>query len=212
MKEVFFQHLKDQFFPKLREHGFKGSGQNFRRLSGEVIHTINIQANKYGGSCCVNLGLHLSFLPYNWSENELPDAKKIKEIDCEFRGRLSEKGIGDQWWKYDGGLFGSAKSSSTQLMNTYWHVGEPLLQKYQKAEDFVTLYSLEQLKEKDYLPVFGGITRQRAALVMARILSHLDKKKEAREFARIGLDHLGRAISLKPQLEEFITSQSTQCR
>lgn len=196
MKEVFFYYLKEGFYPKLRENGFKGSGQNFRRVTGEVIHTLNIQANKYGGSCCLNMGMHLTFLPYTWS-GEPPDVKRIRECDCEFRERLGENGFGDKWWKYDGGIFGSPRSSAYQLMNTYWSNGEPILQKYLSVDDVANLYTLDDLERKEYLPVFGGITRQRGALAMARILNHLKRNEEAVLFAEFGLKHLGAAKELE---------------
>ena len=55
-KAVFFDVLKSEFAPKLRELGFSGSGQHFRRVRGEIINAINIQGNKYGNSCAVNWG------------------------------------------------------------------------------------------------------------------------------------------------------------
>lgn len=66
-KKEFFGLLKDRFARALWQAGFKGSGQTFRRVQGEVINAINIQVNKYGGSVAVNLGLHLTFLPVCWS-------------------------------------------------------------------------------------------------------------------------------------------------
>ena len=62
-KKEFYSYLKNEFGPQHREIGFKGSGSHFRRVNDEVIHCINIQGNKHGGSCAVNLGLHLTFLP-----------------------------------------------------------------------------------------------------------------------------------------------------
>ena len=55
-RAVFFDVLKSEFAPKLRELGFSGSGQHFRRVRGEIINAINIQGNKYGNSCAVNWG------------------------------------------------------------------------------------------------------------------------------------------------------------
>ena len=102
-KEIFYNQLKEEFIPLLRDSGFTGSGQHFRRIKGEVVNAINIQNNKYGGSCCVNLGLHFTFLPACWDGMKILEPKKIKEVDCEFRTRLSPKGKSDYWWKFDGG-------------------------------------------------------------------------------------------------------------
>jgi hypothetical protein len=51
----FHDLLKRDFAPLLRGDGFKGSGTTFRRISGEVIHVVNIQGSKYGGQCCVGV-------------------------------------------------------------------------------------------------------------------------------------------------------------
>ena len=96
-KKAFYKQLREDFYPNLRECGFKGSGQHFRRVNGDVIHAINIQNNKYGGSCCLNLGIHLSFLPIAWPKDQMPDLGKIKEIDCIFRRRLAPTGKSDFW-------------------------------------------------------------------------------------------------------------------
>lgn len=45
-KKLFFDQLKDDFIPQIRDAGYKGSGQNFRRIQNGVVHAINIQGNK----------------------------------------------------------------------------------------------------------------------------------------------------------------------
>lgn len=84
-KKRFYGHIKEKLAPLLRQEGFQGSGQHFRKVKGEVIHTVNLQNNKYGGSCCLNLGVHFTFLPVCWDSRQMPDLKKFKEIDSEFR-------------------------------------------------------------------------------------------------------------------------------
>ena len=203
-KKVFFSVLKDEFAPKLRDIGFKGSGQNFRRINGEIINTINIQAHKYGGSCAVNLGLHLTFLPLNWAD-QLPDIKKIKEIDCEFRMRLAPKNKSDYWWKY-GGLLDSPTKKARHLIETYFEYGEPHFTEFGKVEKIASMLSIEDIENNDYIKVFGGDTQQRGALAMARIHKHLGDISKAKEFAKIGLNNLGRAVALKPAFEEIINA------
>lgn len=53
----FHDILRIDLVPLLRSDGFKRSGTTFRRITGEVIHIVNIQGSRYGGECCVNLGL-----------------------------------------------------------------------------------------------------------------------------------------------------------
>jgi hypothetical protein len=90
MTPEFREQLKRKLAPLLRGHGFSGSGVNFRRHVGDVIQVLNIQGSRYGGSCCVNLAVHLTFLPTVLGDP--PDAKKITESLCEFRKRLAPDG------------------------------------------------------------------------------------------------------------------------
>jgi len=201
-KKVFYGLLRDEFAPRLRELGFKGSGSNFRRIRGEVINTVNIQGNKYGGSSAVNLGLHLTFLPVNW-EDQLPDIKKVKEIDCEFRNRLAPKRKHDYWWKY-GGLFKSPSKQVSHLIDTYLKVGEPAFSKYDTVERVANMISIEESFANNYIEAFGGITEVRAALTMARIHQHLGNSDLAHAFATAGMENLDRAAVLKPRFQEIL--------
>lgn len=201
-KKAFYKLLREDFYHKLREYGFKGSGQHFRRVNGDVIHTINIQNNKYGGSCCLNLGLHLSFLPIAWPKDQMPDLGKIKEIDCAFRRRLAPEGKSDFWWKFKGSdLFGSPEKSVEHLVKTYFYVGELEFGKYDTTDKIASMIPLEQIESEEYISAFGGVVPVYGALVMAKINKHLGKIGLCRDYAKSGLKVLGRATALKPELE-----------
>src|SRR5690349_6913838 len=77
----------------LRCLGFKGSGQNFRRIDGDFIYVINFQGSRWGDVFYINLGAQPSFIP---AENEeMPDPRKLKEYECVLRTR-----VGDQYrWR-----------------------------------------------------------------------------------------------------------------
>lgn len=203
-KKVFYDVLKKEFAPKLREIGFKGSGQNFYRAKDDVINIINIQANKYGGSCAVNLGLHLSFLPTN-TGMDLPEIRNIKEYDCEFRMRLAPRNKMDYWWKY-GGLLNSPTKNARHLIKTYFEYGEPHFKEFDEVEKIASMLTLEDIENNDYIKVFGGVVPQCGALAMARIHKHIGNISEAKEFARVGLKNIGRAVALKSAFEEIINA------
>jgi hypothetical protein len=201
-KSVFFDVLKSEFAPKLRGLGFSGTGKHFRRVDGEIINAINIQGNKYGDSCAVNLGLHLTFLPMNW-RSALPDVRKIKEIDCEFRTRLSPDMKSDYWWKY-GGLLDSPTKSARHLIATYLESGEPYFRQYDCIEKIASMISVDEIKREAYLHSFGGITDVRAALAMARIRVHLGNVIEGKQFAAAGLAKIGGATLLRREFENIL--------
>ena len=209
-KKVFYELLRDRFAPELRKLGFKGSGSNFRRIRADVISTINIQGNKYGGSSAVNFGLHLTFLPLYWN-NELPEVPKIKEVDCEFRDRLAPKGESDYWWKY-GGLLSSPSSRVDHLVKTYMQVGEVAFSQFDTVEKVAGMISIDDVSSKRFIKVFGGVTDVRAALTMARVHLHLGKFDTARQFADVGLKNLGRATVLRPQFLKILEQIRMDCR
>jgi len=203
-KQIFFDVLKNELSPRLREVGYRGSGQNFRRVGGDVINVVNIQISKYGGSCAVNLGLHCSFLPLNWSD-ELPDPKKIREYDCEFRMRLSPWEKRDYWWKYDG-WFSSPVKRAHHLIETYFRHGEPRFKRFDSVEKIAEALSIDELKKRRELFVFGIVARPRGALTMARIHLQLGDLEKARAFANFGLENIGSATVLRPALEKIVNT------
>jgi hypothetical protein len=201
-RAAFVDVLKSEFATKLRGLGFSGSGKHFRRVDGEIVHAINIQASKHGDSCAVNLGLHLTFLPVNW-RNALPHARKITVIDCEFRMRLSPEMKSDYWWKY-GDLMESPTQSARHLIATYLECGEPYFQQYGSIEKIAAMISVDEIKQGSYVHMFGGITPVRAALAMARIHLHWGHTIESKQFAEVGLANIGAANLLRREFESIL--------
>jgi len=213
-KEGFFNCLKSEFAPKLRTLGFNGSGQNFRRIREEVIHILNIQVNKYGGSCCVNLGLHLTFLPVAGG-TRLADPKQLRVTSCEFRWRLTPPGASDYWWGYEegasahlpfgmeGGIDQGPIKKARHLIGTYEAFGEPQFQSVMTVEAVSQLFQPEDISGSKELPLYS-FTLARGALTMARIHSYLGDKELARQFARVGLENIGKAKALRIEFENLL--------
>ena len=201
-RKRFYALLRDRFAPELRKLGFKGSGSHFRRIRGDVINAINIQGNKYGGSCAVNLGLHLAFLPVNW-KLEVPDLSTIKEIDCEFRTRLTPGRKSDYWWKYDG-LFTSPQKQVDHLVDTYLRDGEPLFAGFDTVEKIAQMCSVDEVSKGKLRQAFGPVSAVRAALTIARVHQHLGNETLAKAYARAGLENIGHASSLEPQFRSIL--------
>lgn len=63
---------------KIRDLGFKGSGFNYIMDSEKFVFTLGLQANRYGGSFCVELGIHPKEITNNGFEDL--DFKKLKVI------------------------------------------------------------------------------------------------------------------------------------
>lgn len=201
-KSQFFAILREEWSPLLRQHGFKGSGKAFQRRASGVIHAITVQVSKYGGSCCVGLGVHPAFMP-TFLNRLIGEADKPHDADCEFRWRLTPRGFADYWWTFDRGegalrpygLLGergvSTHERARHLIQTYEQFGEPRLRAMMTLDDLSRCISLDDL-DGDLPPIYM-YTQVRAALTMALIHEQLGNIELSRRFAQRGLRRDSRA-------------------
>ena len=193
--------LKRDFAPLLRDDGFKGSGKTFRRVSGEAIHVVNIQGSKYGGQCCVNLGLHYSFLP-TAGGGTVTDPRKVLECQCDFRDRVHEAHVSDHWWTY-GTSDAESEASIANLLDTYRRRGAPFFKKFEPFPAIFERIAPAELDAGDLSNLPTKMARLHAAITIARIMLHLGHVDKCRQFAEVGLRHLGPAVGLKSELERL---------
>lgn len=198
--EYFHHLLKRDFSPLLRAEGFKGSGTTFRRIKNEIIHVVNIQGSRYGGQCCVNLCVHLSFLPIPGMDL-LIDPKKVKEYECRFRSRLHEPGEDEHWWSY-GTTEAEAEAGLANLIATYRRCAALFFNKFEPFPEVFERITPAEIDARDFsrLPAWpwGGLE-----LTLALIMKHLGHFEKCRQFAEVGLRHLGCAVGLEPELKRL---------
>jgi hypothetical protein len=198
----FHQLLKSDFLPHLRADGFKGSGTTLRRTLPNRIDIVNVQAWRSGGQCCVNLGTHFIFLP-SAGGSQITNWKTLKHYQCVFRDRLHEAGETDHWWKY-GASEWQSKSSVANLIDTYQRRGALFFERFEPFPQAFERVSPAGIDAGDLSTMPPGIFSQPlAALIMARIMNHLGRREKCREFAEVGLRHIGRAVALNPELERL---------
>lgn len=197
----FHQLLKRDFVPILRAEEFKGSGATFRRIRDDVIHLLNFQGHRYGGKCCVNLGLHYAFMPTT-GIGAVPDTKKLREYDCAFRDRLHEANESDHWWAY-GATDAESEASVVNLIDMYRRRGDSFFKKFEPFPDVFQMITPAELDAGDLSKLPTEMTQLQASLVVARIMNHLGRNEISRQFAVVGLRHIGRAVGLKPELEHL---------
>jgi hypothetical protein len=198
--EHYHQLLKLEFAPLLRGDGFKGSGNTYRRFVGDRIDVIDVQGSRYGGECCVNLGVHFSFLP---SEGGLvTESKTLKHYHCTFRERLHEATESDHWWRY-GESEAEAQTSVRSLCGVYRRRGGVFFAKFEPFPDMFEWIRPVDIEAGDLTKMPAPLTLTYAALVMARIMKWLGNSAKCREFAEVGLRKLGRAVGLQAELEEL---------
>jgi hypothetical protein len=199
--ERFHQLLNRDFVPLLRADGFKGSGNTFRRVKGDRIDIVNIQGSRYGGQCCVNVAVHFSFLPSEGG-GHVTDFKKLKEYQCTFRDRLQEARESDHWWPY-GASDAEAEASVANLVAMWKRRGSSFFSNFEPFPDVLERITPAELDSDDFSNMPAAMTEVHAALVMARIMKHLGRREQCREFAEVGLRHLGLAVGLKTELEHL---------
>jgi hypothetical protein len=200
----FKAQLKLRFAPLLRAHGFGGSGLTFRRFANPVIQVVHVQGARAGDSCCVELGVHLAFLPT--AMEDFVDPKRIPVQACEFRRRLAPDGADDQWWSY-GETERDSASSVDQLMATLEVVGLTFLNRHLVYPGSFGLVTPESLRNREFVVFPGPTTLPRAALTMARISAERAMPAQARAFISVGLEELARTpgvgIGIERQLRDL---------
>ena len=200
-RDRFLALLREQLAPRLRASGFKGSGQNFLRIRGDTINAVNIQGSRFADECCVNLGIHFTFLPPTWAV-EPRVVEKWREPDCEFRWRLSPREKYDHWWRY-GTTTTETVETASDLVSTYLTIGEPLMERFSRVEAIVEALSPSSIQDPRNTAVPWTKPTVLHALALARIHSHLGNLRLSREYAQVGLATLGKFTAYKPALEEL---------
>lgn len=182
---IFFDYLRREFFPRLTSLGFAGDEKNHRRMTGEIISMVTIHEHRRGDRCSVQLAMHLTFLPARWARHTL-SMEKLTAADCEFQWCLNPSHKHDYWWPYQR-WYRSPVRCAGHLVRTFKEKGEALIERFQSAEDFLSLYQPEDFTSGRWLKAEHGIKPQRGALTMARICLHLGRPAEAKAFAQAGI-------------------------
>jgi hypothetical protein len=190
---------RDHLAPVLREAGFKGSGRHFRRIVNGFAECISLQGSRYGGKFAINLGIQPLSIP-DVMGNDV-DPRKIDEISCEFRRRLSETDC-DQWWSY------------TQLISSKVSAAENAAEMFQRnglkyfAEmtgDESPLLTVNPISFESGLFDFRGF--KATEVRMARSLSLLRLAsgdiRSSKDFARIALEKMGSGVGLRVELNRL---------
>jgi hypothetical protein len=203
-RKQFLAQIKQVFVPVLKADGFTGSGNTYRRVTGDVIHVLTLQGSVSGGRCCVCLGIHLSFLPGQGSLSA-PDPKIIDVPDCEFSSRLTPLGQSDAWWPY-GVSEDEARESAESICRLYQQIGAPYFQRFSTFPEDFTRVTPAMLTAGGELPFPSGGTFVQLALALARIAQRVGRVEDARQFAETGLERVGAAVALKPAFRKIIAA------
>ena len=194
--------IKDHLSPILRADGFTGSGRTFRRVTGDFVQVLNVQGSQTGGQFAINLGIQPLRIPD--VRGEKTDPKKITEVLCEFRRRLSESGA-DQWWKY-GATQESMNDAMSAAAAVYRSKGREILEGFESPASPFHIVTAESFKNGDYDLHGFGSTEVCMALALARFKKAQGLSDQAIKFAHIGLASVGNASLLRAELQGIVAS------
>ena len=196
--------------PRLREHGFQGSGTRFGRYQPPVINCIRIQGRSDGTSCCVNLGITFDFVP----DMRGRDPGEFDESACEFRTRLTpRRGQHDYWWAYS--LLSSLNRRKVKhIADCFDKSGRPFFDLFAKFPEPFSNLTVDEFKDGKKPSCFPDTmlpTRMRQMLISSFALKHIGKSADAAEIARMALAELGESRSagrgLVPHFEEVLNKR-----
>lgn len=177
--------------PRMRELGFKGSGQNFRRVEGDFIFLVNFQSSRTGEVFFINLGAQPTFVP---AEGDA-ELKSLKEYECILRRRV---GAEWPWTMSEYGITAMVKDIAKSSSEFF-------------GQALTLRQALAQAGVPELLRNFSsGTTEARAALHLARGAQNLGLLEKAMELAAHGLSIAGdRAAFLIADLRSVVEECTT---
>jgi hypothetical protein len=175
--------------PAIRAWGYRGSGQHYRRLVGDVVFAINFQKSRANERFYLNLGAQPLSIP-DVTEGE-PNPTKLKEIDCVFRRRL------------DGEWAVALSEAETDAMIA-------TLAKARAEFESNVAEIRERSRQGRWQELLGGfslgLTEARSALMMGRLLATDGQRVGARALAEKAIELAGGAHGLRAAAERLAAS------
>jgi len=186
--------VPESLVQRVRSHGFRGSGQNFRKLEGDFVFVVNFQGSEAARRFYINLGAQPVFIAAEG--NRPPDPKNQKEYECVFRRRVRGGS-----WPWD--VSHQEAEVLAESMNA------------EMAEFFARVLTLRQrIDAGDARALISeqpwGVPSARAALHVARACRALGRSDLAREMAEEGLRLAGDAPTILLKDLRIIISSADQ--
>lgn len=202
-RNAFLKALRSTWVPELKRAGFvKGNGTwEFRRSRSPYLDLVGWQQRSDAEAGCVNLGVHLDFLPPPSSDNLSPLDCSIG--NCAIETRLTPSpDLWDFWWVF-GDAEDEAVRSAGDLECCFAERGLEFFDYYSGLPGPFGLVTVDSLRSGAYLrdAIRGHFDSPAlAALALARIHKHLGDWQKAAAFAQFGIG-LGLKHKFQPILD-----------
>lgn len=179
-KAEFQSYLTELLVPHLLDQGFEGRKWSWRRLQGEVINCVIVQFERKMQACCVNLGVHFTFLPVAGTMSP-PDLDTVSAFDCEITNRLAPPPKASCWWSYESG-----KSGAVSLVECFRSNGDQFFERFAQFPS-----PFDGPSESDILSELHSIvpfmTDTRLLLLLARVNRYLKNLSLAESYCERAL-------------------------
>jgi Domain of unknown function (DUF4304) len=187
---------REHLAPTFRAAGFKGSGRHFRRIVNQFAECVSLQGSRHGGSFAINLGIQPLQIP-DVMGNDV-DPRKIDEISCEFRRRLSETTC-DQWWSFTQ-LKSSKIIAAQDAATMFERFGLTYFSKM--TGDDSPLMAINPISFEAGVFDFQGFrsTKVRMAHSLSLLRLASGDMRSSQDFAKIALNAMGSAVGLRSEL------------
>ncbi|MEM1228877.1 MAG: DUF4304 domain-containing protein [Planctomycetota bacterium] len=199
--DPFVERVKHEFVPRLRAQGFRGSFPRLQRVSGDLVHEIEIQGWKYGGQRTINLSLGFTFIQ---------PAPVNKTYATEYSYRIGTSDGRDRWWNYSTHDTQECVTRADEMIEVFDRESPSFFERFATFPDSFAHFSPTDFVDapQSYLlpRVGGGRMIARDCWIFTQIWEHLDDRERAAEFARIGLEHIGSAGGLRKIFENAISN------
>lgn len=174
-------HTSASLTPVLLADGFAAQHNGWMRLREPVINWLDVQARMAGGSCCVNLGVHMTFLPPHHGSEGSTVASELRQADCDIFFRLTWEDELDHWWSYD-----ADELAADDLVACYEERGRPVFERYASfPQPFVDITpdTFDDTALHELLP----LSKTGKILLLARLHDYLGNAQLAVRFSEMGL-------------------------
>lgn len=180
-----------------------GTDHHFvKTTDNHFIYTLVIQADKSGGSCVMEMGVHLDFLPN--SIGEFKSSNEITTYDCEFRKRLNKKANWlkrfftverERWFQY-GETEYDAIVTINEMKKLFLNQGMSYFSQFNDPRMITSISLAEIIARSKKIEDFGAPLDLRLVLLIARTHKFLGNDRDAKVYAQWGLNNIGEAKGL----------------
>lgn len=200
--DPFVHRLKTLLVPTLKQQRFEGKFPSFTRSIGELIQQVTVSGTRHGGERSITLGIGFRFL----------DGFSVYEDGIEYCLPISSEIARDGWWRYNRESVTDCESRADNMIHSFHANADAFFIKY---SSFPGLFAELTMHDLEFAPTsvlpprpFRNVARD--CFVLMHLWNFLGKDNRARDFAMMGLQHIGNAASLKSAFGSYLATATIE--